>query len=310
MDYGLNEQQEEIVKLAFQLAQQKLRPVREHYDQTEEFPWPVVDEIRKADLFGVYLPEKYGGTGGGTLDLCLVVEQLSRALLLSPRPRETLLDAVRLLAAFCDEPTARRILGDLKARASERLQAVDGLLADATLADLLGDGALALSLIRQRPQPAEEDVDLVLRVSDVEARYGDRAEAVSALEILVAEEPESPLRLNALGFTLADAGIRLAEAAVWLRRAHRLAPDEPFIIDSLGWVFFRQGDLPRALALLETAARAEPGDPEILFHLGEAYRAAQWGEEARGAYRAASERITSPLLRQLLTDRLRKVSPP
>ncbi len=78
MDYGLSETQNEIVSVAYQLMREKIRPVREHYDKTEDFPWPVVDAIRQADLFGVYLPEKYGGMGGGTLDLCLVVEQLSR----------------------------------------------------------------------------------------------------------------------------------------------------------------------------------------------------------------------------------------
>ncbi len=79
MDYELNEQQQEVASLAYQLGQQKIRPVREHYDQTEEFPWPVIEEMRKADLFGVYLPAEYGGLGGGTMDLVLVVEQLSRA---------------------------------------------------------------------------------------------------------------------------------------------------------------------------------------------------------------------------------------
>ena len=79
MDYELSDQQNEIVDLAYKLGQQKIRPVREHYDQTEEFPWPVIEELRRADLFGVYVPEAYGGLGGGTLDLVLVTEQLSRA---------------------------------------------------------------------------------------------------------------------------------------------------------------------------------------------------------------------------------------
>ncbi len=79
MDYDLTEQQRDIVSLAAQLAQQKIKPVREHYDATEEFPWPVIEEIKKSDLFGVYLPEACGGLGGGTLELVLVTEQLSRA---------------------------------------------------------------------------------------------------------------------------------------------------------------------------------------------------------------------------------------
>jgi alkylation response protein AidB-like acyl-CoA dehydrogenase len=79
MDYDLTEQQQEVVSLAYQLGQQKVKPVREHYDQTEEFPWPIIEEMRKSDLFGCYLPEEYGGLGGGTMELVLVVEQISRA---------------------------------------------------------------------------------------------------------------------------------------------------------------------------------------------------------------------------------------
>jgi butyryl-CoA dehydrogenase len=79
MDYELSESQRDIVALASQLASQKIKPVREHYDTTEEFPWPVVEELRKADLFGVWVPEAYGGLGGGTFELVLVTEQLARA---------------------------------------------------------------------------------------------------------------------------------------------------------------------------------------------------------------------------------------
>ncbi len=79
MDYNLTETQNDIVALSYQIAMEKIKPVREHYDATEEFPWPVIEEIRKADLFGVYLPEAYGGLGGGVFELVLVTEQLSRA---------------------------------------------------------------------------------------------------------------------------------------------------------------------------------------------------------------------------------------
>ncbi|HAH05256.1 MAG TPA: acyl-CoA dehydrogenase [Elusimicrobia bacterium] len=79
MDYGLTETQQEIVSLARQIAVKKVKPVREHYDKTEEFPWPVVEEFRKADLFGLYLPEQYGGLGGGCFELSLAFEEISKA---------------------------------------------------------------------------------------------------------------------------------------------------------------------------------------------------------------------------------------
>ncbi len=79
MNYFLTEDQQAIVDTAREIAQKKIKPVREHYDVTEEYPWPIVEELRKADLFGVYFPTQYGGLGGGGFELCLVVEEVSKA---------------------------------------------------------------------------------------------------------------------------------------------------------------------------------------------------------------------------------------
>jgi butyryl-CoA dehydrogenase len=78
MDYGLTEEQIAIQETAREIAQKKIKKVREHYDETEEFPWEIVEEMRRADLFGVYLPAEYGGLGGGGFELALVMEELSR----------------------------------------------------------------------------------------------------------------------------------------------------------------------------------------------------------------------------------------
>lgn len=79
MDYDLTEEQIAIQETAREIAQKKIKKVREHYDETEKYPWDIVEELRKADLFGVYLPQEYGGLGGGGFELVLVVEELSRA---------------------------------------------------------------------------------------------------------------------------------------------------------------------------------------------------------------------------------------
>ncbi|NNN04529.1 MAG: acyl-CoA dehydrogenase [Elusimicrobia bacterium] len=78
MDYELTETQEEIKNLAYQVALRDLKPVREKHDADGTFPWDAVKKMAAADLPGVYLPEAYGGLGGGLLDQVLVVEQLSR----------------------------------------------------------------------------------------------------------------------------------------------------------------------------------------------------------------------------------------
>ncbi len=78
MEYFLSEEQKMICELARRIAEEKIKPVREHYDETEEFPWPIVQELAKVDLCGVYIPEEYGGTGGGVFELCLAVEELCK----------------------------------------------------------------------------------------------------------------------------------------------------------------------------------------------------------------------------------------
>jgi butyryl-CoA dehydrogenase len=79
MNYLLTEEQMMIRELSRQIAEEKIRPRAQEYDEKEEFPWDIVKVLSESDLFGIYLPQEYGGTGGGALDLCICVEELSRA---------------------------------------------------------------------------------------------------------------------------------------------------------------------------------------------------------------------------------------
>jgi len=81
MDYFLNEDQEMIRDLMRQIAEEKVVPVREELDEKEEFPWDVMQALSQSDLFGLFIPEEYGGLGKGCLELCIAVEELSRACL-------------------------------------------------------------------------------------------------------------------------------------------------------------------------------------------------------------------------------------
>jgi alkylation response protein AidB-like acyl-CoA dehydrogenase len=79
MNYFLTEEQQMIVETAREIAQKKIIPVREHYDREGIFPWDVVQAMAEVDLCGLYIPEQYGGFGGGVFELCLAVEELSKA---------------------------------------------------------------------------------------------------------------------------------------------------------------------------------------------------------------------------------------
>lgn len=81
MDYFLTEEQKMIKELARQIAEEHILPVRAELDETGEFPWEVMKILAQADMFRVFVPEEYGGLGTGVLELCLVVEELSRICL-------------------------------------------------------------------------------------------------------------------------------------------------------------------------------------------------------------------------------------
>jgi alkylation response protein AidB-like acyl-CoA dehydrogenase len=79
VNYFLTEDQQMIKELAAKIAREKIEPAAAHFDETGEFPWEIVKVLAKADLFRVFIPEKYDGLGGGIFEMCIVVEELSRA---------------------------------------------------------------------------------------------------------------------------------------------------------------------------------------------------------------------------------------
>ena len=79
MHYFLNEEQEMIRDLVKQIAQEKVTPVAAELDEKGEFPWELMKLFAESDLFALFVPEEYGGLGKGVLDLCIVMEELSKA---------------------------------------------------------------------------------------------------------------------------------------------------------------------------------------------------------------------------------------
>jgi len=78
VEYFLTDEQKALKSLARRIAEEKILPVRAELDEKEEFPWTIIKDLANADIFRAFLPEEYDGLGGGSLDLCLVVEELSR----------------------------------------------------------------------------------------------------------------------------------------------------------------------------------------------------------------------------------------
>ena len=110
---------------------------------------------------------------------------------------------------------------------------------------------------------------------------------------------------NALGYSYADRNTRLPEARQLIEQALKLAPNDPFILDSMGWVLYRQGDLEGALTHLQRAY-AQRQDPEIAVHIAEVLWSMERKDEAQGSLREALKKHPE---NQELQEALKRFSP-
>ena len=125
------------------------------------------------------------------------------------------------------------------------------------------------------------------------------------LKRLLAIKPDNAQALNALGYSWTERNIHLPEARELITKALSLAPDDPFIMDSMGWVLYRQGKLPEALQTLETAYKLR-ADPEIAAHLGEALWTANRRDDARRLLQDAAKANPD---NEVLNDVIKKLLP-
>lgn len=117
-------------------------------------------------------------------------------------------------------------------------------------------------------QNAGDDLDLLYEQAMMAEKINRVDEMEKLLRIVISKDPSHFNAYNALGFSLADRNVRLKEAKELIVKALTLAPGDPFITDSLGWVEFRLGNTNQALSLLEKAFK-DRADAEIAAHLGE-----------------------------------------
>ncbi|MCY1417163.1 putative PEP-CTERM system TPR-repeat lipoprotein [compost metagenome] len=128
-------------------------------------------------------------------------------------------------------------------------------------------------------------------------KRNDLAQMEKDLRAIIAREPDNAMALNALGYTLSDRTTRYAEAKSLIEQAHKINPEDPAVLDSLGWVNYRMGNLDEAERLLRQALERFP-DHEVAAHLGEVLWAQGKQREARKVWsNALKDQPDSPILR-------------
>ena len=144
------------------------------------------------------------------------------------------------------------------------------------------------------------DADLLYEQAMMAEKLQHIDEMEQVLRRVIELKPDHQHAYNALGYSLADRGLRLTEAQSLIKKALDLSPGDPFITDSLGWVEFRLGHHDESLRLLRQAYAARP-DAEIAAHLGEVLWASGKRDDARRVWREGRERdVANEVLRETL----------
>ncbi|MBF0230626.1 MAG: tetratricopeptide repeat protein [Desulfamplus sp.] len=165
----------------------------------------------------------------------------------------------------------------------------------------------ALSLIKQGLKDAPDDTELLFRSGVILDKKGDKDGSMADMKKVIELDPEHSSALNYLGYTYAELGINLDEAEELIKRALAIKPDDGYITDSLGWVYYKKGDYDRAIEILEKAVKLSSGDAVIFEHLGDAYREKKSYLKAIEAYKNALSKNKTPENKALLEKKIYEV---
>jgi len=183
-------------------------------------------------------------------------------------------------------PEARKYLHNLQAQAHDEQQRVQLIQAEAGLLSEAKQYNQAYEVLDHALQKTPDSTELLYEHAMMAEKL-DRIDVLEAnLRRAIQIKPDYAHAYNALGYTFADRNTRLPEAYTLIERALKLAPDDPFIIDSMGWVLYRMGKNEESLGYLKRAFDLRP-DPEIAAHLGEVLWSSGQRDAARKVWNTA-----------------------
>lgn len=120
-------------------------------------------------------------------------------------------------------------------------------------------------------------------------KMGQREIMLKTMKKLIDVDPKNTQAINYLAYTYAEEATNLSEAEALARRALQLSPEDPFVMDTLGWVLYKQGRIKEAITWLESAHQQQPKESVIADHLGDAYIRHNLPEKAKQMYRRAMD---------------------
>jgi tetratricopeptide (TPR) repeat protein len=183
-----------------------------------------------------------------------------------------------------DKGRARQILEDLRKTAPDREEVY---LTSSYLDEEEGLWDRAIEVLKQGIGKVEHPEEIYFRLAMIYEKKQEPNESIIYIKKVLELNPDNPDAQNFLGYTYAEQGVNLDEAERLIRAALQAKPDSGQIIDSLGWVYYKKGQLDKALVELEKAHRLMPEDGTVTEHLADVYSSLQRRREALRLYRRA-----------------------
>ena len=190
----------------------------------------------------------------------------------------------QLLAKGGDVPAARKQLAALQP--SDKGEQAQVLEVEAQILRDAGKNQDAFKLMQDGVKRFPDNMDFLYDYALMAEKLGKVDVMEKSLRQVMAKVPDNQHAYNALGYSLAERNVRLQEAHELIQKALGMAPNDPFIMDSMGWVQYRMGNLTEAEAHLRKAYSLR-NDPEIAVHLGEVLWKKGQQEDARKLWREA-----------------------
>ncbi len=162
----------------------------------------------------------------------------------------------------------------------------------------------AIDALRKGLELEPDHVRLSFRLGVVYDKAGQKEACIAQMKTVIEIEPTHAEALNYLGYTYAELDTNLDEAEDLVKRAMTLKPNDGYITDSMGWIYFKKGLFQEAVKYLEEAVRLVPDDPTILEHLGDAYIKLGKPEKGLELYRKAldnKEKDTESIEKKITT---------
>ena len=212
---------------------------------------------------------------------------------------------IRLLRLLKRPEDAVRVLE--KALAGREVRNLDLYILLATLYQVQGNEVLGEGVYERALALHPANGELLYEYGLFLEQAGKQEQAVAMMQKVLALEPENAAALNYIGYTWADKGENLDQALKYIKRAVELKPDNGYIRDSLGWVYFQLGHLDKARQELEKAVTLSSGDPAIQEHLGDVYLEAGKPHKALQVYRRALDGYTKEQEKTEIREKIRAV---